>query len=190
MPENGVHETGGYQGASAAPEAPAAPAGAPSRRREPDLVVILPGPVRGKGDKRSRVATARDGRTFVHVFPDAETKSYTAQLKYAATEAMRQAGRVTPDGTPRLFTGALRVRINALFAVPGSWSNKQRGRALNGEVRPTVKPDWDNVAKMCDAFKGIIWRDDVQIVDGRVVKAYAEAPAYEIEIWEQTGLLL
>jgi Holliday junction resolvase RusA-like endonuclease len=33
-----------------------------------------------------------------------------------------------------------------------------------------------------DALKGIVWTDDVQVVDGRAVKLYAENPRLRVEI--------
>lgn len=141
-----------------------------------DLVVHLPGPPRGWGRTGHTIIRPKDPRkpAFVSVYTDSETRSYQAMLRYAAEQAM--AGRA-------LYGGALRVRINALFEVPASTSKKARAEMLSGIIRPTKKPDFDNLAKMVDAFKGVIWTDDVQIVDGRVVKAYAEKPCWEMEVY-------
>ena len=43
--------------------------------------------------------------------------------------------------------------------------------------------DLSQISIICDALNGIVWKDDVQIVDGRVVKLYAEQPRVEVEIW-------
>lgn len=41
------------------------------------------------------------------------------------------------------------------------------------EIMPTKKPDCDNVAKMiCDALNGLAYKDDAQIVNLNVLKAY------------------
>lgn len=142
----------------------------------PDLVVILPGPPRGWGRTGATVITPKTPgkKPFVSLYTDKETRSYEAMLRFAAEQAMR--------GRP-LFGGALRIRINALFAVPDSYSGKRRRDCLAGIERPTKAPDFDNIAKMVDAFKGVAWKDDVQIVDGRVVKAYALKPAFEMELY-------
>ncbi|SRR5258708_610393 len=149
----------------------------------PDVVVILPGPPRGVGRHRSRVIVPKEAhkKPFATQYPDPDTESYQAMLRYAAQDAMR--------GRP-LFGGALRVRINALMPVPASWSGRKQADALQGRVRPTGKPDWDNIGKMVDAFNGIVWPDDAQVVDGRVVKAYAEKPQLEFEIYHLAGALL
>jgi Holliday junction resolvase RusA-like endonuclease len=121
------------------------------------------------------VAWTKDSKPFIHVYPDPDTVKYETALAWAAKAAMR--------GRPPL-RGAVTVVMWALMPVPGSWSNRKRDSALAGVIRPTTRPDWDNFAKTLDAFKGIVWKDDTQIVDGRVVKFYAERPLLRIEIAE------
>jgi Holliday junction resolvase RusA-like endonuclease len=71
----------------------------------------------------------------------------------------------------------------AFLAVPASWSNKKRDAALAGIVRHTGRPDFDNFAKIgCDALNGIVWADDSQIVEARIVKLYSESPSLRIEV--------
>ena len=64
--------------------------------------------------------------------------------------------------------------MTALMGVPKSWSNKKRDAALAGTIRPTGKPDWDNFAKMLDAFNEIVWIDDAQIVEGSIEGLFQE----------------
>ena len=45
-------------------------------------------------------------------------------------------------------------------------------QALAGEILPTTKPDWDNHGKLTDALKGIVWKDDSQVVLQNVEKVY------------------
>lgn len=48
---------------------------------------------------------------------------------------------------------------------------------IKGEIRPTKKPDLDNVAKIiCDGLNKIAYEDDSQIIDLTVTKYYAEIP--------------
>jgi Holliday junction resolvase RusA-like endonuclease len=68
--------------------------------------------------------------------------------------------------------------------VPESWSKRDKAAALDGTIRPTGRPDWDNYGKITDALNGICWKDDSQVVDGRVIKLYSDAPALRIEIRE------
>ena len=46
---------------------------------------------------------------------------------------------------------------------------------LNNEIRPTVKPDADNVVKsVLDALNKLIYKDDSQVTDLLVHKYYSE----------------
>lgn len=137
------------------------------------ITIRLAGEPRGKGRPRARIAKAKTGAQFVTVYTDAATRSYEALLRDAAQQAM--AGR-------QLFEGPLKVKVAAFFSVPQSWSNKKRAQALSGAVRPTGKPDVDNVVKTLDALNGIVWRDDSQIVQCFISKAYADKPGLLIEV--------
>lgn len=75
------------------------------------------------------------------------------------------------------------IYVEARFGVPKSWPMSKRDAALAGVVRPGA-PDWDNIGKVTDAFRGIVWRDDSLVVDARVVKLYAEQPLLRIEVKE------
>jgi Holliday junction resolvase RusA-like endonuclease len=80
------------------------------------------------------------------------------------------------------------IRIRADFSVPASWPRNKRDAALAGVIRPTGRPDFDNICKMVDALNGIVWLDDTQVVDARVEKHYSERACLtvcveELEIW-------
>jgi len=137
------------------------------------ITITLPGEPRGKGRPRARIARSRAGAQFVTIYTDAATRSYESLLRDAAQQAMA--------GQP-LCDGPLKVKVAAFFSVPQSWSRKKREQALRGIVRPTGRPDWDNLVKMLDALNGIVWRDDSQIVQGFVSKSYADKPGLLIEV--------
>lgn len=128
------------------------------------ITITLAGPPRGKGRPRFVRAT---GRTYT----DAKTESYEAALRLAAQHVM--AGKVPLDGP-------LYVDVDAWFPIPSGWPKKKREAAARGEIKPTVKPDLDNLIKCLDAFNGIVWQDDKQIVCIQVAKLYAEAPRLEV----------
>src|SRR3990167_60074 len=109
--------------------------------------IELVGPPRGKGRPRFVRAT---GRTYT----PAKTASYEGELKFAAQRVM---GNRPPVDI------ALDVLFVAVFPVPSSWSRKKREAALAGEIRPTVKPDGDNILKCSDALNEVVWRDDKSI---------------------------
>jgi Holliday junction resolvase RusA-like endonuclease len=145
-------------------------AGAPS----PALIVVeLQGEPRGKATLRHRIVTPKDGPAFATGYPDAKTRQYETLLGYAARSAMR--GR-------QLLTGPVVVNAFAYFSVPKSWAKWMRAQALKGLIRPTGKPDWDNIGKVLDAFKGVVWADDAPVIDGRVRKYYSARPALFVEV--------
>jgi Holliday junction resolvase RusA-like endonuclease len=146
----------------------------------PDVSVVLPGEPKGKGAPRARVISAK-GRTFAHIYPDPETKSYEGMLRQVAALAMRERNPLA---------SALRVRVIAHMSIPASWSESKKTAALAGYVRPTVKPDWENIAKTLDALTGVVWVDDKQIVSGVIEKFYAAKPQLVVDVWEQRGALI
>ncbi len=133
--------------------------------------ITLAGPPRGKG--RGRAFVGKNGHAGVYT--DAKTRSYEAQLRFAAEQAM---GYLMPTVLP------VRLTMSVFFDVPQSWSKRKRADALAGVLWPTVKPDADNTLKLTDALNGIVWVDDKQVVLATVVKSYAERPGLVIEVDE------
>lgn len=120
------------------------------------------------GKERVRVRRATG-----HVYTPERTINYEARLAHAAQQAM---------GDRPLFQGPLIVVVEAFMPVAESKPKKFKTAALNGQIRPTKKPDWDNVGKLLDALNLIVWADDAQIVDGRVVKWYSAAPRVVVTV--------
>lgn len=80
---------------------------------------------------------------------------------------------------------ALCLYVIAYMPIPKSTPKATREKMLSGEIRPTVKPDWDNIGKLIsDALNGIAYDDDKSIVDGCVRKFYSDEPRTEITIQE------
>lgn len=136
----------------------------------------VPGEPQGKG--RARIGKVGG---FSRLFTPAKTLAYEGLVAQMAQEAMAGAA---------LIEGPASVSCELLFSVPRSASKKARAQMLAGELRPTKKPDADNVLKaLCDGMNGVVWRDDVQAVDVRVVKRYAEVPGVVVAVQElQAGL--
>lgn len=81
---------------------------------------------------------------------------------------------------------ALAIKIVAYKPVPKNTSKRKLNQIADGVIRPTKKPDWDNVGKLiCDALNKIAFYDDAQIIDGRVIKLYSDYPHVEVEIWQE-----
>ncbi|WP_368265129.1 RusA family crossover junction endodeoxyribonuclease [Enterococcus innesii] len=91
------------------------------------------------------------------------------------------ARRVKPE---KLLEGNIRVSINVYKGIPKSFSKRKVALAEAHLLRPTTKPDADNYAKgPLDACKGIIWKDDGQVVDLSIRKYYSKKPRIEVWIW-------
>ena len=75
--------------------------------------------------------------------------------------------------------------VYAFFPIPTSWPESDRRAAREGKRFPTGKPDWENIGKCLDAFKNIVWVDDAQVIDGRVVKLYSSKPCLRVEVKER-----
>ena len=132
----------------------------------------VPGQPQGK--QRPRV-----GKIGAHarLFTPAKTVAYEGLVAHAAQAAM--AG-LAP------LQDAVGCNVFIDCQVPASWSGKKQRAALAGEVLPQAKPDADNVVKaIFDGLNGVLWRDDVLVVDLRVRKRYAATPCVRVEVWVQ-----
>lgn len=77
----------------------------------------------------------------------------------------------------------LDMRIIAYYSIPKSISKKKRVLMLEGKIRPTKKPDIDNVMKVvADSLNQVAYKDDTQIVDCQCQKFYSEEPRVEVII--------
>lgn len=137
------------------------------------IVVTLRGAPIGKGRPKFRVVKARSGQVFGSAYTPAKTRNFENDLRSAASQAM---GKRPP------LDCAVRMVIYADMPVPQSWSEKKKQAALRGEILPTTKPDWENIAKTTDALNQVVFVDDKQVVDGRVIKRYAEIPSLRVEV--------
>ena len=79
----------------------------------------------------------------------------------------------------------LDMRLTAYFAIPASTSKKRQQLMRDKVIRPTKKPDMDNIIKIiADALNGIAYYDDSQIVDTAVRKFYSDEPRVVVKISE------
>ena len=77
----------------------------------------------------------------------------------------------------------LDLRVKAYFRIPAGESKKIQAQMDSGEIRPTKKPDYDNIAKVVsDALNNIAYKDDAQIVDSQQRKFYSKQPRIEVTI--------
>lgn len=79
-------------------------------------------------------------------------------------------------GQPNL-TGQIKADIKVYFDIPQSTSKVKKAEMLQNTVRPTKKPDCDNIAKIIlDSLNGIAYADDKQIISLSVEKYYSDTP--------------
>lgn len=84
-----------------------------------------------------------------------------------------------------VLEGRASVSILALFQVPKSTSKKNSEKMLNKQISPTKKPDIDNIAKIVlDALNKLAYKDDTQVVELNIAKAYANRERLIIKIEE------
>ena len=75
------------------------------------------------------------------------------------------------------------VEFNAFVKTPNSFNTTDVFLAEIGLIRPTNKPDWDNIGKKySDMFNSNIWLDDTLVVDGTVRKYYSIKPRVEVHL--------
>lgn len=78
----------------------------------------------------------------------------------------------------------LSIRIKAYYQIPKSYSFKKKMQCFDGVIRPTVKPDVDNVAKVIldGLSNGVAFDDDKQVVELIVEKYYSLEPRVLVSI--------
>ncbi len=84
-----------------------------------------------------------------------------------------------------MLKGEIKATIKAYFTIPKSTSKKRKKLMVEEKIRPTKKPDTDNLAKIVlDSLNTIAFDDDKQVVDLRVLKFYSEEPRVEVTLEE------
>lgn len=137
---------------------------------------MVPGEPVAKGRPRFSVRKSKDGGAYVSVRTPDKTVIYENQVKLEYRD--QTGGFKFPDDA------MLEIEIEAYFSIPKSASKKKRAAMLTGDIRPTKRPDADNVLKCMDALNGIAFQDDSQIVRAVVDKFYDAAPRLIVTITE------
>lgn len=136
-------------------------------KEEKPMKLTIPGEPTGK----ARPRVTKQGITYT----PAKTVNY---------ETLVQELYYLEHGNKRL-EGEIIARITAYFSIPKSASKKNRAAMLSGQIRPTKKPDGDNLAKIIlDSLNKLAYADDSQVVDLAVAKYYGETPRVEVELME------
>lgn len=87
---------------------------------------------------------------------------------------------------PNLKDKAFGMQIDIYYQIPKSYSKKKREQCLSGLIKPTKKPDDDNIVKtISDALNGLAYYDDCQRVELITTKNWTQdAPYIEFIIYE------
>lgn len=81
------------------------------------------------------------------------------------------------------FEGYIRLSIKAFYGVAKSDSKKKKEDKLSNILRPSKKPDIDNIVKLiADGLNNIAYKDDTQIVEMQAMKFYSDKPRVEVTI--------
>lgn len=127
--------------------------------------------IQGKVQAKQRVRLGRYSR-----YTPEQTRNYENWVKLSFINQY-------PNFKP--LENELVVSIKAYFEIPKSVSKKKREQMLKGSIRPTIKPDLDNIAKsILDALNKLAYVDDKQIVFLEVEKFYDESPRVELMVEE------
>ncbi len=119
------------------------------------------------------VSKARPRVTRYGTYTPEKTKNYETLVKELYFVKHKQT----------LFEGELKINIKAYFRIPKSASKKKRAEMISGKIRPTKRPDIDNVIKsITDSLNGVAYDDDSQIVLVVAEKYWSEEPRVEIEL--------
>jgi len=129
------------------------------------LTIVIPGVPQGKGRPRF---SGKSGTAYT----PAKTRAYENTVGRLAWLEMR--GRAQ-------FTGPLHLEMRAHMPIPASWNRERKNAALLGSLRPTGKPDIDNLLKaIADGLNGIAYADDAAIVSVSCSKVYAAGEPFVV----------
>jgi len=136
------------------------------------LTFEIPGDVQAQ----QRPKFSRFGKG-VSVRDPKESKDYKSFVRLVASQ-------VAPE---TLITEEIRLSIDVYRKIPKSYSKKKHQQAVDGVLRPTTKPDIDNLAKgIKDGLSKVIWHDDSQVTELVARKWYSDNPRAEVTIeWHQ-----
>lgn len=143
------------------------------------LVFEIPGQPKAQARPRFGVVKSKStGKAHAVAFDPKESRDYKNWIKLCSTEAVKICGW-------KYTEKQLAVDIEAYFEIPKSKTNKFKQQAMEGTIRPTIKPDLDNIAKgVLDALNKLIFKDDSQVVELTIKKFYNDEPYTKVTIQE------
>lgn len=140
------------------------------------ITIVVGGHPVAKGRNQTRIG--KDGRIITQL--PTKTRRWEQDAKEIARRAMDKCG---------LYEGCLSITVHVGLAVPSSWPAWKQEAALDGKVAPAGRPDLDNIVKAAkDAFNGVVWRDDSQIVRLMARKFYVDKPSVTVNVEPYSAL--
>lgn len=140
----------------------------------PQFSFIVPGEPQGK----ARARTWYDPRVGKVASKTPENTVVYENLVKLCYQSVSRNHRFLDD-TP------LQVEIRAYFSIAKRTAKKWLPGMLVGRIRPTKKPDIDNITKaILDALNKVAYKDDSAIVRFSIEKYYSDSPRVEVTIGE------
>lgn len=132
----------------------------------------IPGEPVGKGRPRFS-----GGGQYVRTYTPKKTADYEGFVR-ACYNGVAKGFKFEDDKSLEMY-------IIAYFEIPKSANKKRTMLMQHNAIRPTKKPDADNILKIiADALNKVAYKDDSQIVAVAVEKRYALHPKVEVIIKE------
>lgn len=137
-----------------------------------EIKIVIPGQPVPQGRPRF------SAKPYPHAYDPKPSADYKKKVKAVALRNMPQ----------KPLSGELEVEVHVYKESLKSFSNAKKIDAEARILRPITKPDADNYAKgILDALKGVIWKDDGQVVDLIARKYYSMDPRAEVFIRQISG---
>ena len=130
------------------------------------------------GEPRAK-ARPRFSRKTGHTYTPDKTVEYEELIRLRYLQA---TDKVFPDDAE------INAVITAYFSIPKSASKKKKQAMLEDKIRPTKKPDVDNIMKIIlDSLQvgNTAFRDDAQVVWCVCEKFYDDVPRVEVSLYER-----
>lgn len=129
------------------------------------IMFVVPGKPHGKA--RPRMTKAG------HTYTPKNTVDYEKQVQVCYMSECKGVK----------LEGPVTAHITAIYGVPKSASKNTRLEMLDGCIRPTKKPDVDNIAKaILDSLNGLAYDDDSQVVRLSIDKVYGLEPCVMVAL--------